>query len=166
MHPHSPLAASLLEHLAHEEAALRTALAGVTGINESLCRGDLPAALDAAAQEPIASQLREACDRRNAVANDLARAVGLHNEPLTLAALAAKLDTAEAAELLAARDRLTALTTVIATIQTRNANLITHLRSFFRGVLSDLTTPDAPARYGPSGSRLGALAGAAVQTRV
>ena len=162
MHPHSPLAASLLSSLAHEEALLRTALAGATEVSSALRKGDLPAALGATAQEPLAARLREAADARTSAANALAAAVGLNAEPMTLSALAAKLDAPAAAELLAARDRLAALAAEIAAIQDRNANLIAHLRSFFRGVLSDLTAPDVPVRYGPSGSRVG-VAGSAVQ---
>ncbi|MFM8272200.1 MAG: flagellar export chaperone FlgN [Gemmata sp.] len=163
MHPHSTLAVSLLESLAREEDALRAALAGVTAVNDALRRGDLAFALGAA-DEPLAEQLRVAAAARTATANGLARAVGLNGEPPTLSNLAARLDSPHSAELLAARERLTSLTAQIAAVQTRNANLITHLRSFFRGVLADLT-PDSPARYGPSGSRLGPPAGAPPQTR-
>lgn len=165
MHPHSPLADTLLRHLGREEALLRTALAGVTAVAEALRRGDLVAAFDASAQQALATELRDAANERSAAAIALAREVGLSGESLTLAALAASLPEQHAAELLAARERLTTLTAEMAAIQARNANLITHLRSFFRGVLSELTAPDAPLRYGPSGSRLEPATGAAVQAR-
>ena len=164
MHPHSPLAATLLEHLACEEALLRAALAGVTDVQAALRRGDLPAALGASAQEALAVELQAAGKARATSADALGRAVGLSGEDLTLTALAAKSDAPHAAELLAARDRLAAVAGELVAVQSRNANLIVHLRSFFRGVLSDLTAPDAPTRYGPSGSRLGAATGAAVKT--
>jgi hypothetical protein len=154
MHPHSLFADTLLRHLEREEALLRAALAGVTTVSAALRRGDLAAAFDASAQQTLGAVLREAAAERTAAATALAREVGLSGEPLALAALAAKLPAPHAAELLAARDRLAAITAEIAAVQTRNANLIAHLRSYFRGVLSDLTAPDAPLRYGPSGGRL------------
>jgi hypothetical protein len=165
MHPHSTLADTLLRHLEREEALLRAALAGVTTVSEALRQGDLASAFDASAQQQLATELREAADGRSAAAAALGREVGLSGEATTLANLATKLSEQQAAELRAARERLTALTTEITAIQARNANLITHLRSFFRGVLSELTAPDAPLRYGPSGSRLEPATGAAVQAR-
>jgi hypothetical protein len=85
----------------------------------------------------------------------------LPGEP-TLTALVAKLPET-AADLRAARDRLRALAADLAASQDRNANLIVHLRSYFRGVLSGLAAPDAPARYGPSGGRLEPATAIAIQ---
>lgn len=163
MHPHSYLADTLLRHLGREEALLRSALAGVTAVAEALRKGDLATAFDASAQQALAVELHAAADQRAAAAVALGREFGLTGEAVTLANLAAKLAAPQAAELIASRDRLTALTGEISAVQARNANLIAHLRSFFRGVLSDLTAPDAPLRYGPSGSRLEPLTGTAVQ---
>ena len=165
MPPYCPSVDTLLRHLEREEALLRAALAGVTAVSEALRRGDLASAFDASAQQALATDLREAAAERAAAAMALGREFGLSGEAVTLANLAAKLSEHYATELLAARERLTALTAEIAAIQARNANLITHLRSFFRGVLSELTAPDAPLRYGPSGSRLEPATGAAVQAR-
>jgi len=163
MHPHSPLAATLLEHLAREESLLRAALADVTDVQAALRRGDLPAALGSSTQQTLAVELQAAGAARASVADALGRAVGLSGEDLTLTALAAKLDAPHATELLAARDRLAGAAAELDAVQARNANLVVHLRSFFRGVLSDLTAPDAPARYGPSGSRLGSATGSSVK---
>lgn len=165
MHPHPSLADTLLRQLGREESLLRTALAGLTDVYEALRRGDLAGAFSASAQPVFASELREAADARADAAFALAREIGLSGEGLTLSALAARLPDPAAAELLAARDRLTPLAAEIAAVQARNANLITHLRSYFRGVLSDVMAPGAPLRYGPSGSRLEPATGAAVQTR-
>lgn len=163
MHPHSPLAVSLLEALRREEELLRAALATATDVRAALRRGDLPAALDASTKPWLAAQLHAAGEARAIAASALGYALGLSAENLTLTALAAKLDAPHAAELLAARDRLQDVAGELAGIQDRNANLVAHLRSFFRGVLSDLSTPDAPVRYGPSGSKLGTLSGLKVQ---
>lgn len=157
MHPHSPLAASLLESLRREEELLRAALTTATEVQTALRRGDLPGALDSSTRQWLAAELHAAGEARTASASALAHALGLSAENLTLTTLAAKLDGPHAAELLAVRDRLKLAAGELAAIQDRNANLVAHLRSFFRGVLSDLTTPDAPVRYGPSGSKLGAL---------
>lgn len=165
MHPHSLPADTLLRHLGREEALLRAALAQAVRAGEALRRGDLASAFDANAQQQLANDLREAADQRAAAATALARELGPADEAPALAALAAKLPDPHASELRAARGRLAALAAEIAAVQTRNANLITHLRSFFRGVLSELTAPDAPTRYGPSGSRLEPATGAAVQAR-
>jgi hypothetical protein len=165
MHPPHPLADTLLRHLGREESLLRATLTGVTAVCAALRRGDLAAAFDASAQQALAPQLRETADDRTAAATALAREVGLVGEVLTLTALAAKLPAPHAAELLAARERLAALTAEVSAVQARNANLITSLRSYFRGVLSDLTAPDAPLRYGPSGSRLEPSTGVGVQAR-
>lgn len=165
MHPQSHPADTLLRRLEREEALLRAALAGVTAVSEALRQGDLANAFDASAQQALATELHAAANERAAAATALGRELGLSGEAVTLANLAAKLPEQHASELLAARERLTALTAEIAAIQARNANLITHLRSFFRGVFSELTAPDAPLRYGPSGSRLEPVTGAAVQAR-
>lgn len=159
MHPHSPLAVSLLESLRREEELLRAALTTAADVQAALHRGDLPAALDSSTKQWLAAELHAAGEARFASASALAHALGLNAESSTLASLAAKLDGPHAAELLAARDRLKVIAGELAGIQDRNANLVAHLRSFFRGVLSDLATPDAPVRYGPSGSKLGTLSG-------
>ncbi len=172
MHPPSPLADTLIRHLGREEALLRTALANVTAIHAALRCGDLATALGISTQA-LAAELREAADDRSAAATALAREVARLSESgsaclaldsesratgevktVTLTALAANLPEPHAAELLATRVRLAAVTAELAEVQARNANLITHLRSYFRGVLSELTAPEAPLRYGPSGSRL------------
>lgn len=165
MHPLPHPADTLLRHLEREEALLGAALAGVTAVCAALRRGDLAGAFDASAQRTLATELREVADARTGAATALAHEVGLSDEALTLSGLAARLPESHAPQLLAARDRLFALTTEISAVQARNANLVTHLRSYFRGVLSELTAPDVPVRYGPSGSRLEPLTGAAVQAR-
>ncbi len=167
MHPHHPqqlLANTLLRCLGSEETLLRNALAGATEIYAALRRGDLAAALSLSAeQQAHADALREAAKPRADAATALARELGLAGEELTLSAIAAKLPDPLTVEVRAARDRLAVVTAKLNALQTRNANLLGHLRSFLRGVLSDLTVPDAPQRYGPSGGRLETATGTAVQ---
>jgi hypothetical protein len=156
----------LLQHLDREEALLRSALANVTELHAALCRGDLSAAQAiCAGQQPLAVNLRATAEERAAEAARLARELGLPGEGVTLAALAAQLPEHLAAGLLGARARFTALAADLSAVQARNANLLAHLRSFFRGVLSGVTAPEAPPRYGPSGSRLEPVTGVAVQGR-
>jgi hypothetical protein len=169
MHQHPPLpalTAALLTHLDHEEALLRDAHTNVTGLHAALCRGDLAGGRAICAGQPaLAAALRAAAEARATASAQLARELGLSGNGITLAALAARLPEELAAGLLAARTRLTALAADLSIIQARNANLLVHLRSFFRGVLSGLTAADAPPRYGPSGRRLEFFTGSAVQGR-
>jgi hypothetical protein len=169
MHPHPPPHPSLaqfLRQLAREEALLRDALANVVEVNEALRRGDAAAALVASERpESIAAAQREAAEARAASAAALARELRLDGESLTLSRIAANLPEVQAAEVLTARDRLAAVARELAAVQTRNANLLEHLRSFYRGVLSGVTGLDAPRRYGPSGGPLDPSAGGAIRTQ-
>lgn len=165
-HPQQPLANTLLRCLGSEEALLRNALAGVTEIHTALRRGDLAAALALSTEQQAQGEaFHDAAKARSDAATALGRELGMAGEELTLSAFAAKLPETLAVDVRAARDRLAAVTAELTAIQTRNANLLNHLRSFFRGVLSDLTVPDAPQRYGPSGGRLETATGTAVQGR-
>lgn len=151
-HPQQLLVNNLLQQLGSEETLLRNALAGANEIFAALRRGDLTAALSFSnEQQAHADALYEAGKLRAATAKALACELGLTGEELTLTAIAAKLPLPLASETLAARDRLRSVTAELNAIEARNANLLGHLRSFFRGVLADLTVPDAPQRYGPSG---------------
>ena len=165
-HPHQQLLAPFLRHLGSEEALLRDALAGATEVHAALRRGDLAGALAATArQAATGTALGDAAAVRTASATALARELGISADAPTLAALAAKLPDPLAVVVRAARDRLAAVAADLTAVQARNANLVGHLRSFFRGVLSELTAPGAPLRYGPSGGRLEPATGAAVQAR-
>ncbi len=154
MHTLHPLTSALLNHLAREEAVLRDALACGNDVFAALRRGDLPGALATGAKyEAAGVSLHDAAPPRAAAAAALARELGLSAQGVTLAALAAALPDPFAADLRAARARLTAGATELAAVQARNANLIGHLRSYFRGVLADLGT-ETPSRYGPTGVRV------------
>lgn len=156
----------LLEHLRAEEQLLRDALAGLSGVHAALRAGDLAAVAAAGPdQDATARALRDAEAARVATTVELARAVGLAPEGLTLSALAAALPEPWAAAVAAARDRLTAAATGLEDFRLRNANLIGQLRSYFRGVLSSLTHDDAPVRYGPSGAIVPPASGGAIQAR-
>jgi hypothetical protein len=163
MHPSRHSADTLLRHLGREEDLLRVALAGAAELHAALSRGDLAAAREAAArQRPLAEWLRAAGGDREAAAEALAREAGAPGAPATLARLAAVLPPESGAELLAARERLAAAAAELAAAQARNANLLSHLRSYFRSVLAELTAPGVPARYGPSGARVGPRPGGAL----
>jgi hypothetical protein len=138
----------------------------VSELHTALLNGDLAGARAISERQGAhATALTAAAVDRAASANALAGVLGLPADGLTLATLAAKLPEPMAAQVLAARARLLVVTSELAEFQVRNANLLNHLRSFFRGVLSDLTGFDAPLRYGPSGSRLGPATGVAIQVR-
>ena len=168
MYPTTPCppADSLLDQLRAEETLLGETLVCLTGLTDALRRGDLAAVH--AARPRMESQAAALADRarcRTAAATSVAAAIGLPAANLTLAILAGHLPDPTAAGLLAARDRLANLVAKIAEYQRRNANLIRHLRSYFRGVMAVLAAADAPIRYGPSGANLALRAGAMIQVR-
>jgi hypothetical protein len=170
MHPHpqlNPLTASFLQHLDTEEQLLRDALTVAADLYASLRKGDLaPIKITQPRQEQLAAALRMGSDRREAAAIRLAQALGLPPEGLTLSVLAKHLGEPVSTRILAARERLSAITKQLMDFQQRNANLIHHLRSYFRSVLSALTkTSDVPVRYGSSGARLTPGFGAAIKAR-
>jgi predicted component of type VI protein secretion system len=136
----------LLDHLRAEEALLGRALTVLTDLHAAVRGGDLSAT--EAARPPLDEITAATTERRaarDAAAAELAAAVGLPPEHLTLSALADRLPGPAAGELRAARDRLARLADELAACQRRNANLICYLRSFFRGALAG--TADPPARY-------------------
>lgn len=159
MHPLSPLADTLLDRLAAEEALLRAALANQQEVHTALRRGDPAEAQALAAEQPaLAADMRRAAEARAAASAALARGVGLP-EPASLTALARHAPAEPAARLLAVRDVLRVLTAEIGDIQARNANLIAHLRSFLRGALTAAGAPEPSSRYGPTGSRVARVNG-------
>lgn len=149
-----PLAEQLLEQLAGEEELLRQARECVMGLYTSLRKGDVPAVHAALPRnETLAARLVAAADHRQAAAARLAAAFGLPANA-SLQQIAAATPDPFGPRLLAARTALRALATQVDQFRSANANLIDRLRSFFQDVLSGLTAPDAPARYGPTGNRL------------
>lgn len=154
MHTLHPLTTELLVHLAREDALLRDALACGNEVFAALRRGDLPGAQAAGARyEAAGVSLHDAAPARTAAAAALAKELGLSAQGATLAKLADALPESLAADLRAARARLTAAATELTAVQARNANLLAQLRSYFRGVFADLGT-ETPSRYGPTGVRI------------
>jgi hypothetical protein len=160
MHPLSPLADTLLDRLAAEEELLRAALANQSELHAALRRGDPAEAQALAAEQPaLAADMRSAAEARAAASAALARELELPIERAALADLAARLAAAPASRLLATRAVLRDLAAEIAVVQTRNANLIAHLRSFLRGALTAAGAPQPSSRYGPTGSRIAPVPG-------
>lgn len=150
----SHLVPSFLQHLHQEETLLREALSSAHALYAALVAGELRSAQNSSLrQESLATALGEAASRRADAAAVVAHAVGLTGSAFTLTALAARLPEPLATEVTITRDRLAVLTAELTAAQTRNANLLHHLRSYLRGVLSEADT-DVPARYGPSGVRV------------
>lgn len=153
-----PLAEQLLDQLSGEEDLLRQARECVMGLYASLRKGDVPAVQAALPRnEALASRLYSQSEQRQVAAARLAVAVGLPPN-CSLQSIASQTPEPFAGRLLAARNTLRGLAAQVDQYRYLNANLIDRLRSFFQDVLSGLTTPDAPARYGPSGARLTAPA--------
>jgi len=157
-----PLVQALLARLQAEEAVLQSGRQVVLRLYTTLRKGDIPA-VEALwpEHERLAADLTARAGERETAAAALAAAVGLP-AAATLAELAARLSPPLAEAVLAARARLRALTTVVGQFQSANANLIAHLRSYFRGVLSGLTADPPSPRYGPTGSAVAGTVEAAL----
>ena len=143
---------NLIDRLAAEEKTLRAALQSLITLYDSLRRGK-PTELEAlrANQEILAGQLTDLSKARDEAARSLALALGLGDQDIILASLIQHISDPDATLLKEARERLTALTAEMTLYRERNANLLSHLRSYFRNVLSAITAVDAPVRYGRSG---------------
>lgn len=145
----------LLQLLAAEEQLLRTSTTKAREVHAALRCADLVGVnLLGEQQERLAAELKAASQARLAAAQELSAHLNLSSIPQTLGALADAAPEPLATDLRQARDTFKRLAAEFDAIQTRNANLIGHLRSFFRGVLADVTGDDAPDRYGPTGGRL------------
>ncbi len=144
---------TFLQHLAVEERLLGAAIEKGEELYAALRRSDLGAVHTLGAQqERIAADIRAAAAARLEATAELVTV--RTSEPLTLAALADQLPEPDGAAVRAARERLAALAAELKRIQTRNANLLEHLRSFIRDVLADFIPDDTPTRYGSSGQWL------------
>lgn len=151
----SPPLATFLQRLALEEQFLVAAVEKGDEVYAALRRGDMGSVHALAAdQERLAADLRAASAARLEVTSELAAALDLDPQQITLAALADRLPEPDAGAVRAARGRLALLAADLNRIQTRNANLLGHLRSFFRDVLADIGADGTPTRYGPSGQWL------------
>lgn len=149
----NPSPAELLDHLADEERLLAESLAGLLKLTAALRSGDPVAIADATdGADLLAAAAADRATARQLAADELAQAVGLP-AGATLAALAAALP-GHAAALLDARARLAGLAAEVRAAERRNANLVRHLRSYFRGVMAVLTAADAPTRYGRTGANV------------
>ena len=156
-------AESLLEQLRLEEDLLAATQASVQGLHAALRRGDLPALNGFHAhQERLATEMQFRAKEREVASANLSGMVGLSRPGASLRDIGERLPAEEAARLAAQRDRLHESAQVISQFQSANANLIAHLRSYFRGVLSTLAIEGTPVRYGPSGSRVIGALGAAI----
>ena len=157
-------AESLLEQLRLEVDLLAATRASVQGLHTALRRGDLPALNGFHAhQERLAAEMQLRAKEREAASAKLSGMVGLSRPGASLRDIGERLPDELAGRLEAQRDRLHESAQVISQFQSANANLIAHLRSYFRGVLSTLAIEGSPIRYGPSGSRVIGALGAAIQ---
>lgn len=147
-----PLVQALLVRLQAEEEVLQSGRQVVLKLYTTLRKGDIPA-VEALwpDHERLAADLSARAAERESAAAALAAALGLP-ATATLAQLAEPLSPPLAEAVLAARARLRAVAGQVGQFQSANANLIAHLRSYFRGVLSGLTADPPSPRYGPTGS--------------
>ena len=145
----------LREYLRREDAFLQESKEALARVHQALKHGDL-AQLDQARieQERLAAELREVSTQRMDAVRVLAHAVGVPMEKPALKDISERLPTDSATELLEIRERLRATVSEVIALQKSNATIVQSLRSFFRGVLSGLSAPETPTRYGPTGARL------------
>lgn len=162
MHPHlRPLADQLVDRLSDELGLLKEAREGVMGLYAALRAGDVTrvqAALPAA--DRLADRLADVGAERADAVGRLADELGLPPDA-SLSQLADRVPDPYQARFRLLRTELRDLTAQVTQFRAANANLIDRLRSYFHDVLSELTGPDAPVRYGPTGARLAGHAAAA-----
>ncbi|QEL13795.1 flagellar protein FlgN [Limnoglobus roseus] len=147
----------LLGHLRQEELLLRTSKECLLGVHDALRQGDLNALQVAQPhQEKLAADLRGASEQRATAATAISQSLGLSGGNVTLSELADRLSPTLARQLRDARESMRDALADVVELQRANANLVQTLRSYFSGVLSGLSSADAPAstRYGPTGGRL------------
>lgn len=151
------LAEQLLDHLRLEEEQLQAAHESLNELYAAFRAGDMVRARAALSeQSSSANQLHSLNETRAVVTVSLGDALGLPPDELTLSAIAAKLGGPLAEQLTDARERLRTISDEMKKITRKNASLVYCLRSYFRGVLAELTRTASPtARYGPLGSPLG-----------
>lgn len=156
----------LLRQLDREAELLHVAIERSREVYEALRAGDLPRMMSTLPQQKaLAEELQIQAENRTRLAVLIAELVSLKSEELTLCKLAAHLPEKFQHELSARRDSLSLLSAELISFQQSNANLIHHLRTYFQGVLSGLTTEAVPTRYGPSGARVGVSTGMMVLAR-
>jgi flagellar biosynthesis/type III secretory pathway chaperone len=153
--PLRDLTRRLRENLTREDAFLQESKVALARAHSALKHGNL-AQLDQARieQERLAAELRDVSTQRMDVVRVLAHAVGVPMDSPSLKDISDRLPPESARELLEIRDQLRSTVREVITLQKSNATIIQSLRSFFRGVLSGLTAPETPTRYGPTGARL------------
>lgn len=157
-----PLVQALLARLQAEEELLRTAKQVVMRLYATLRKGDLPAVEGLWPEhEKLAAELAARAAERETAAAALAAALQLP-ATATLSELAEPLSPPLAEAVRAARERLRALTQQVQQFQSANANLISHLRSYFREVLGGLTAESPVLRYGPTGNVVSGPTAAAI----
>lgn len=162
----SQLVERLLLQLGREEEQLREAIVRAREVYETLRSGNMPGMMQVLPkQERLAEDLRVCAEERTEAANQLAQFLGIESSRVTLVNLAQQLPANYRAALLASRETLKELSAELISFQQSNANLIQHLRCYFRGVLSGLTSGELPSRYGPSGARVEFPAGTMVLAR-
>lgn len=145
----------LSDFLRREEEVLRGSQESLRRVQQALKQGDLDSLHQARIeQERLTADLRDISTGRMDAVRVLAHAVGVPVLNPALTEITDRLPSGSAEELRLMRDRLRATVSEVVELQKTNATLIQSLRSFFRGVLSGLSGPEAPARYGPTGGRL------------
>ncbi|HEY1188501.1 MAG TPA: flagellar export chaperone FlgN [Gemmata sp.] len=166
LQPPSARTETFLQHLGVEEQLLTQARDKALEVYAALRGGDLKGVTALGAQqEELAAALRAASAARLGVTNDLASDLNISPDRLTLLQLTEALPEPEREAVRAARARLSACAAEFTRIQTRNANLLGHLRSFIRDVLADITPDSTPQRYGPTGGWLSPAPGAPLLRR-
>jgi FlgN protein len=153
---------ALLAQLQAEEEVVRAGRQVVMRLYTTLRKGDLPA-VEALwpEHEQLAADLKGRAAIRELAAVALAAALDLP-PTATLTELAAPLSPPLAEAVLGARQRLRALTRQVEQFQSANANLISHLRCYFRGVLNGLAADPPSPRYGPTGTAVSGPVAAAL----
>ena len=159
-----PFVRSLVSHLYDEERLLLAVIQATESLQATLRHGDVASFREVQAnQADSATQLATIAAARSTVMLPLAEHFKIPHNRLTLRILAEKLSPPESDDLRILHGRLLVAATSLKRVQAQTANLLVHLRSYFRNVLSTLAVSEATERYGPTGSRLGTGSGMAIQ---
>lgn len=159
-----PFVRSLVAHLWDEERLIQVVIEATDSLVDAMRNGDANTFREAQnIQAKLSVQLATASAECAQALSTIAARLGITEGKLTLRELGEKLSPADSYELCLVQARLSIAAQTLKRVQSQAANLLMHLRSYFRNVFSTLAMSDTTERYGRSGSLLGAGAGSAIQ---
>jgi len=159
-----PFVRTLVAHLWDEERLILVVIQATESLVDAMRHGDADTFREAQViQAEFAVQLATASAACCKAMTPIAAQLSIPAGQLTLRILAEKLSPADSYELRLVQTKLNTAAQALRRVQYQTANLLIHLRSYFRNVLSTLAVSETTERYGRSGSLLGTGSGSAIQ---